>query len=55
MGMNAGIEFARWLENCIRDAREKLKLDWPEILMQLLHQAKRITLEIILEKDRKIE
>lgn len=41
---NAELEFGRWLDACLNDARGKLGLDWLEIAVQLLGKAQKAVL-----------
>jgi len=48
--MEKGLEFARWLDNCVNDAHEKLKLSWAEIVFQMLIKAKECILKVLENK-----
>jgi hypothetical protein len=47
------MEFGKWLEDCVRDGREKLRLEYDVIAFKLIEEAKSCILEE-LRSDKKV-
>ena len=47
---NAEVEFAKWLDTCLKDGQGKLGLTWLEIAVQLSGKVQKALLLVIIEQ-----